>query len=154
MRGMFKIPLGYLSFEEECELLKIIDGLIDQVDQMKPVLDGEIILKTQKTIENIFVDPKVSEYIVRLVQASRNTHQILGTSLLDLGGSPRASIALYRGSRAKAFLAGRAYVTPQDVIAISNDVLGHRIWLSVDAEMQDLTSTDVVNRLVQRVPQP
>lgn len=153
-RFMFKINLGYLNFDEECKLLRVIDGLEGQVEELKPVMDGNEILSYQKAIQNIYVDEKLMEYIVRFVHASRETKKSLGNHLLDLGGSPRASIALFRGARAKAFLEGRPFVTPQDVIDIAEVVIGHRVILSVDAEVQGLKPLDVIQQLVEQVPQP
>lgn len=153
-RFMFKIHLGYLSQDEEVQLLDLIDGLDSRVANMVPLLDSEKILGYQKTVERIYVDDKVRSYIVRLVQATRDTKAVLGTRLLDLGGSPRASIALFRGARAKAFLEGRVFVTPVDVASIAEDVLSHRIILSVDAEVQEYSARDVIRDLVARIRQP
>jgi MoxR-like ATPase len=153
-RFFFKINMGYLPFEQECELLKKIDYLNKGISHLKPVMTDKQIIEMQKKVERIFVDEKVMNYIVRLVQATRNTAEVLGTKWLDLGGSPRASIALYRGSRAKAFLSGRAYVIPQDVISIAKDVLEHRVIPSVESEVSDLKIPDVIEKIVAKVPQP
>lgn len=153
-RFFFKINLGYLTYEQECMLLRAIDGLQHCVDRLEPVMSAATIIDHQKQVERVYVDEKIMQYIVRLVQASRLTQQTIGTQWLDLGGSPRASIALYRGSRAKAFLEGRTYVIPQDVVAIATDVLEHRVIPSVESEVHDLKPRDIIHKLLEHVAQP
>jgi MoxR-like ATPase len=153
-RFLFKIHLGYLSMADECKLLGLIDRLSSVTDQLKPVLSALDILNHQKAMEQIYVDSKLAEYMVRLVHASRETKVSLGSELLDLGGGPRASIGLYKGARARAFLRGRHFVVPEDVIEIAHDVFGHRVLLSVHAEVQGLKTRDVVEKLLERIPQP
>ncbi len=153
-RFMFKIHLGYLSKDEECSLLNIIDGLEDHVSHLDTVLDAKQVLEYQKKLEQIYVDEKVKDYIVRLVHATRDTKTCLGSHLIDLGGSPRATIALYKGSRAKAFMQGRSFVIPQDVLDILEPVLAHRLMLSVDAEVDELSVSDVIKEIGDVISQP
>ena len=111
----------------------------------------------QEVVKMIYVDDQVRDYILSLVRATRAPADFqMGdlASLIDFGASPRASIYLGTGARAVAFLAGRGYVTPQDVKDIAYDVLRHRVILTYEAEAEQVTSEDVIKTILETVPVP
>ena len=115
------------------------------------------ILDAQKTINDIYVDEKVEDYILNLVFATRNPDEYgLGdlSQLIEYGASPRATINLILASRARAFLEHRGYITPEDVRYIGKDVLRHRVILTYEAEAEELTSEDIIQRLFDSIEIP
>jgi MoxR-like ATPase len=154
-RFMLKVHVGYPSRDEEKEiLLRMSGGQEITVDRM---LDTATILAARSAIAGLYMDQKVVDYIVDLVRATRDPGLVGLTDLKGLvafGGSPRASIALAQAARAHAFLRDRAYVIPEDVRALAPDVLRHRIVLTFEAEAEDVTTDDVVTRVLGalRVP--
>jgi MoxR-like ATPase len=154
-RFMLKVRVGYPSRDEEKEvLLRMSSGREIPVEQL---LDPAAILAARKAIADIYMDQKVVDYIVDLVRATREPGAV-GLSdlrpLIAFGGSPRASIALAQAARAHAFLRGRAYVVPEDVRALAPDVLRHRVGLTFEAEAEDVTTDDVVSRVLAAVRVP
>src|SRR6188472_1227739 len=154
-RFMLKVRVGYPSRDEEKEvLLRMSGGQEIAVDRL---LDPEAILAAREAIANLYMDQKVVDYIVDLVRATRDPG-LVGLSdlkpLVAFGGSPRASIALAQAARAHAFLRERAYVVPEDVRALAPDVLRHRIVLTFEAEAEDVTTDDVVTRVLGAVRVP
>jgi MoxR-like ATPase len=154
-RFMLKVRVGYPSRDEEKEvLLRMSGGQEITVERLLHPLD---IITARTSIAQLYMDQKVVDYIVDLVRATREP---AGVGLKDLqpliafGGSPRASIALAQAARAHAFLRGRAYVVPEDVRALAPDVLRHRIVLTFEAEAEDVTTDDVVTKVLAalRVP--
>ena len=107
-------------------------------------------------VDRIFMDERVKDYVVNIVVATRDPDVVKAPvkALIQYGASPRATIALTIAARAKAFLDGRGYVTPQDVKDVAFDVLRHRIGLSYEAEALERTSDDVVRTLLEHVPVP
>ena len=121
------------------------------------LLDPEAILSARAAIAGLYMDQKVVDYIVDLIRATRDPGLVGLTDLRPLvafGGSPRASIALAQAARAHAFLRERAYVVPEDVRALAPDVLRHRIVLTFEAEAEDVTTDDVVARVLGAVRVP
>jgi MoxR-like ATPase len=154
-RFMLKVRVGYPTRDEEKEvLLRMSGGQQITVDR---VLDPAAILAARTAIAGLYMDQKVVDYIVDLVRATRDPG-LVGLNdlkaLVAFGGSPRASIALAQAARAHAFLRDRAYVIPEDVRALAPDVLRHRIVLTFEAEAEDVTTDDVVTRVLGalRVP--
>ncbi len=154
-RFMLKVRVGYPSRDEEKEvLLRMSSGHHIEV---KRLLEPKAILAARSAIADLYVDQKVVDYIVDLVRATREPASV---GLVDLkpliafGGSPRASIALVQAARAHAFLRGRAYVVPEDVRALAPDVLRHRIVLTFEAEAEDITTDDVVAKVLGAVRVP
>jgi MoxR-like ATPase len=154
-RFMLKVRVGYPSRDEEKEVLVRMSG--GQEITVERLLDPEAILTARAAIAELYMDQKVVDYIVDLVRATRDPGLV---GLMDLkplsafGGSPRASIALAQAARAHAFLRDRAYVTPEDVRALAPDVLRHRIVLTFEAEAEDVTTDDVVTRVMGAVRVP
>ena len=154
-RFMLKVRVGYPSRDEEKEVLLRMSG--GQEIAIERLLDPATILSARSAIASLYMDQKVVDYIVDLVRATRDPSLVGLTDLKPLiafGGSPRASIALAQASRAHAFLRDRAYVTPEDVRALAPDVLRHRIVLTFEAEAEDVTTDDVVTRILGAVRVP
>jgi MoxR-like ATPase len=154
-RFMLKVRVGYPTRDEEKEvLLRMSGGQEITVDRL---LDPATILAARQAIAGLYMDQKVVDYIVDLVRATRDPG-LVGLNdikaLVAFGGSPRASIALAQAARAHAFLRDRTYVVPEDVRALAPDVLRHRIVLTFEAEAEDVTTDDVVTRVLGalRVP--
>jgi MoxR-like ATPase len=115
------------------------------------------ILSARAVLNDLYVDERVEQYIVDLVVATRNPERYRLESikpLIEYGASPRASINLNLAARAHAFLKHRAYVTPEDVRSISMDVLRHRVAITYEAEAEEITSEDIVQRVLDRVEVP
>jgi MoxR-like ATPase len=155
-RFLLKVVVGYPTRDEERQIVERMartgaKPVVGQVAQPAQVLAARAIL------DDVYVDPKVLSYIVGLVFATREPAQCgladLG-ALIMYGASPRASIALTQAARAKAFLAGRGYVTPHDVKSVGMDVLRHRVLTTYEAEAEGVTSVDVVQRVFDSVPVP
>jgi MoxR-like ATPase len=154
-RFMLKVHVGYPSRDEEREvLLRMGTGHDIAVER---VLEPSEILAVRAAIAALYLDPKVVDYIVDLVRATRDPGSV-GLAdlkpLLGFGASPRATLALAQAARAHAFLRGRGYVIPEDVRALAPDVLRHRIVLSFEAEAEDVTTDDVVQRVLGAVRVP
>jgi MoxR-like ATPase len=154
-RFMLKVRVGYPSRDEEKEVLLRMSG--GQEIPIERLLEPATILSARSAIAGLYMDQKVVDYIVDLVRATRDPGLVGLTDLKPLiafGGSPRASIALAQAARAHAFLRDRAYVTPEDVRALAPDVLRHRIVLTFEAEAEDVTTDDVVTRILGAVRVP
>ncbi|HYF38599.1 MAG TPA: AAA family ATPase [Gemmatimonadales bacterium] len=154
-RFMLKVRVGYPSRDEEKEVLLRMSG--GREITVERLLDPESILSARAEIANLYMDQKVVDYIVDLIRATRDPGLVGLTDLKPLvafGGSPRASIALAQAARAHAFLRERAYVIPEDVRALAPDVLRHRIVLTFEAEAEDVTTDEVVTRVLGAVRVP
>ena len=154
-RFMLKLAVGYPDREEELEIMRRMAGR--QAPRVQPVVTPAEILRARDAVEMIYMDSQVERYIVDLVFATREPAEYGLDDLTDLisfGGSPRASICLARTARAHAFLRHRGYVTPEDVRSVGLDVLRHRVLLTYEAEAEEVTSEDVVTRIMDRVEVP
>jgi MoxR-like ATPase len=154
-RFMLKVVLGYPSRAEERAILDVM-GTTAPVTTVDRVVGGAQILAARYVVNHIYIDDKVRDYIVDLVLATRDPRGIDKelTGYIQAGASPRATICLGLGARANAFLQGRGYVTPQDVKDVALEVLRHRVVISYEAEAEDVTSDQVVNRILERLPVP
>ena len=154
-RFMFKVVIGYPTFEEE---RKILDQMAFTAPdfKIKPVVTLDEILKTRKLVDQVHVDDKVRDYIVHVVFATRNPekYKLEVKHLIQFGASPRATINLTLAAKAWALLQGRAYVTPEDVKNIGPDVLRHRIILTYEAEAQSIKSDDIIKKVFNTIPVP
>jgi MoxR-like ATPase len=154
-RFMLKVHVGYPTREDEREVLLRMGG--GREIPVEKVLEPKEILAFRDTIAGLYLDQKVVDYIVDLVRATREPATV-GLAdlkpLIDFGASPRATLALASAARAHAFLRGRAYVIPEDVRALAPDVLRHRIVLTFEAEAENVTSDDVVTRVLGAVKVP
>jgi len=154
-RFMFKVKVTYPSTAEERQILKRMARSSPRLE-VTPVLSPADILRLRQLSDAIFMDEKIEEYILDLVQATRSPADY-GLDLGDLiqyGASPRATIYLCMASRAYALLQGRGYVTPQDVKSIGMDVLRHRVIVSYEAEAEEKTSEDIVLRIFSTIKVP
>ncbi len=154
-RFMLKVKIEYPTREDELEILsRMGSGTIPEVSAVASV---EQILEARELINKIYIDPKVEEYIINLVFASRNPEEA-GISdlagLIEYGASPRATLALVKCARANAFLNGRGFVTPEDIKTIGFDVLRHRIAPTYEAEAEDITNEDIVRKIFDSVEVP
>jgi MoxR-like ATPase len=152
---MLKLSIGYPSKTEERE---IMDRMAETGKQIvtTPVVTPEQILKARKTVDSIYMDDKIKNYIVDIVFATRDpkAYNLDIAGLIQYGASPRATIYLALCAKAFAFLQGRGYVTPQDVKTIGMDVLRHRVIVSYEAEAEEMTSESIIKRIFDEVPVP
>ena len=155
-RFMLKVIVDYPSMEEEKEILsRVAKTNIDT--KQKSVVNSKTILEAQALINDIYIAPKILDYILNIVFATRNPEQFKLGQLKDLisfGASPRASINLVLAAKAKAFIDGRGYVIPEDVRYIGKDVLRHRMLLSYEAEAEEVTSEELIDQLFKEIPVP
>ena len=123
---------------------------------LRAVLKPADIVAARNVVDRIFVDDRIKDYIVNLVVATRDPGTVKAPvkELIQYGASPRATIALTIAAKAKAFLDGRGYVTPQDVKSIGLDVLRHRVAITYEAEAEDRTSEWIVQRIFDELPVP
>jgi len=155
-RFMLKVKIGYPERSEELMILRQ-NSVTEQRDPVKPVISPEKVKQMRSLVDRIFVDPRVEEYILDLVRATREPEQCGRSELSDwieFGASPRASIYLTMAARALAFLEGKPYVTPQHVKDIAPDVLRHRILLSYEAEAEGKNSDDIIKIICDSVKVP
>ncbi|PIQ62289.1 MAG: ATPase [Bacteroidetes bacterium CG12_big_fil_rev_8_21_14_0_65_60_17] len=155
-RFMMKIKVGYPTRDEELEIMRRMARTGDKV-AVRPVVTPEQILSARSVLNDLYMDERVERYIVDLVMASREPDSVgLGalSPLIEFGASPRATINLNLASRAHAFLRHRAYVTPEDVRSIALDVLRHRIAVTYEAEAEEISSEDIVDRILHAVEVP
>ncbi len=145
-RFMLKVVIGYNTKEEEFEIIKRNEFGFEEVKQ---VATKEDIFKMQEEVQNIHIDDELTKYIVELVNATRVKHRYI-----DFGCSPRSGISLYKASKAVAFLEGRDYVTPIDILSIIKDVFRHRIVLSYEAEADEITADKIIEEIVATIPAP
>jgi len=152
---MLKLRITYPTLEEERRILDA-RAFTEQRFTVQPVLEPEAIFRAQKVVDEIYVDEKIKDYILSLVFATREPekYKLAIKDFVTYGASPRATIYLTLAARAQAFLQGRGYVTPQDVKSIAPDVLRHRIIVSYEAEAEELTSDDLITRVLNELPVP
>jgi MoxR-like ATPase len=154
-RFMLKLHVGYPTRDEEKEVLRRMAS--GRPIPVRPITTPAAILTARQHIANVYLDERIVDYIVDVVHATRfpkdaNLDELL--PLIEFGASPRATLALAQAARAFAFLRGRAYVTPDDVKAIAPDVLRHRVLTTYEAEAEDVTSDQLIARLLDTVPTP
>lgn len=152
-RFMLKVCISYPSEKEEKEILARM-ARIGERPKIQPVITGSELLEMRKSIDGVFVDPKVTDYIINLVFATREPERfkIKVDNLIAYGASPRASIYLTMASKAEALLDGRDYVTPRDVRKVVMNVLRHRVKPTYEAEAEEITSDEIVRRIVETIP--
>ncbi|HID38199.1 MAG TPA: MoxR family ATPase [Calditrichaeota bacterium] len=154
-RFMLKLHVGYPNKEEELEIIR--RQTRGEVPQASAVIESSELIRARKVVKKVYVDEKIEQYIVDIVFATREPEQYGLAELKDLityGASPRASIFLSQAAKAHAFLRRRGYVTPGDVRAVGLDVMRHRVILSYEAEAEEMSSEDVVRKVLNRVEVP
>jgi MoxR-like ATPase len=154
-RFMFKVKLTYPSKADELVILDRMAGINANL-AVNPVLSPADIIALQHTVDQVYVDIKIKNYVLDLVHATRRPGEFgldLGP-LVQFGASPRATLFLIRAAKGQAFLDGRGYVTPQDVKTVAPDVLRHRILVTYEAEAEELTAETIVERILAGIAAP
>jgi len=155
-RFMLKVKVGYPGKEEEREIMRRnLSGKIDS--EINPVVSPDRIIKARETIRSVYMDEKIEQYIIDIIFSTRQPDSYnMGdlTHLITYGGSPRASINLAKASKAYAFMTGEAFVTPEHVRHVCKDIMRHRIGLSYEAEAENITQEDIIDRIMNTVVVP
>ncbi len=154
-RFMLKVVVNYPSMAEERKILDAMDSTEAEINVL-PVARPEDILAARKVVNSIYMDEKIRDYIVSLVYATREPKkfQLDLQGYIETGASPRATINLKLVAKSLAFLAGRGYVTPDDVKDAAMDVMRHRLRISYEAEAEGVTSEDIIRKILDTVPVP
>ncbi|MCQ3937798.1 MAG: ATPase [Chloroflexi bacterium] len=153
-RFMLKVLVGYPNPTEEFVIVERMTGALQAVQK---VLTTEQLVELQKKADQVYVDPSLIEYAVKLVNATRSPRDVGLTDLeryITFGASPRASINLILTAKALAFVRGRSYVLPQDVLDMALDVIRHRLVLSYEALSDEVTSDEILTKILDRIPIP
>jgi MoxR-like ATPase len=147
-RFMFKVNVGYPTREEERSILDTMATSSPQLN-VEAVIAPEDVIHARSVVNSIYVDDRVKDYIVNIVWATRDpgAYKLKLDGLIRYGASPRATIYLTLAAKAQAFIAGRGYVTPQDVKSIGMDVLRHRIGVTYEAEAESVTTEAIVEKI-------
>ncbi|MDD2998504.1 MAG: MoxR family ATPase [Erysipelotrichia bacterium] len=157
-RFLFKVVVKYPSFEEERMIVQRM-GLAEkthQVEIVEPVIDAAEIIELRQLAREVYVDDKIVEYVLRIVDATRypEKYGLQLKSYIRFGASPRASIYLTRAARSRAMVLGRAYVKPDDVKAVMAEILRHRIIPTYEAEADEVDSDEIIRRIMEGVAVP
>lgn len=155
-RFMLKVVLGYPNKEEELEIIKRMANTNGSI-KVSNVVSPEDLMRARKVVNDIYIDEKIHHYITDIVFATREPESYNLTDIGDLieyGASPRASIYLAMAGKAKAFIQGRGYVTPEDIRDIVWDILRHRIILTFEAEAEEVTTVNIIQRIIDTVEVP
>jgi len=155
-RFMLKLVIDYPGREEELQILES-NANVSVSHQVSQVVDADTIFRSRELVDKIYLDNKLKGYLVDLVLATRKPGQYGATELdafIRFGASPRATISLALASKAVAFMNGRSFVTPQDIKDVAGDVLRHRIIVSYEAEAENISSDDIIDKLLATVPVP
>ena len=154
-RFMLKTVIDYPNLEEEQEIVR--SNINDSFGDIKPVVSVKEIINAQNSVKSVYMDDKIEKYILDLIFATRYPEKF-GLeelqSFINFGASPRGSINLASASKCYAFIKRRGYVIPEDVRAVVLDVLRHRVGLTYEAEAENITSEDVINKIVNKVEVP
>lgn len=154
-RFMLKVIIDYPSIEEEKLIIR--ENIQGGLPKVTPVTTAQEIINAREVVRQVYIDEKIEQYIADIVFATRYPERYQLGELKDLitfGGSPRASINLAKAARAYAFIKRRGYVVPEDVRAVAHDVLRHRIGLSYEAEAMNVTSEEIVSKIINKVEVP
>ena len=154
-RFMLKVVIDYPKLEEEKLIIR--QNINGDKFNVKPILKAEEIMEARKVVRQVYLDEKIEKYIVDIVFATRYPEKYDLKELKDMisfGGSPRASINLALAARSYAFIKRRGYVIPEDVRAVAHDVLRHRIGLTYEAEASNITSEEIVSKILNKVEVP
>ena len=156
-RFLFKINIGYPTLKEEQIILNnnITTNKFENF-RLKSIMSAEKILELQDDVKKIYLDKKIENYIIQIVDATRNpdNYKVKLGNYIDWGASPRASIGLFIASKAEALMQGKTFVTPQYVKEVAYDILRHRIILSYEAQSENIRVEDVISEILARVPVP
>ncbi len=154
-RFMFKVLVTYPTKDEEMEVLNRMTQ--KEIPQITRTITPEELMRARDLVTSIYIDEKVKQYIISIVMATRQPREYGLESianLVNVGGSPRATICLTKAARAHAFIRGRGFVTPEDVKSIAYDVLRHRILLTYEAEAEETKSDAVIREILNKIEVP
>ena len=154
-RFMLKVIISYPNIDEEKLIIR--ENIHGSLPEITPVTTGKDILEAREVVRQVYLDEKIEQYIADMVFATRYPERYGLDDLKNLitfGGSPRASINLAKAARAYAFIKRRGYVVPEDVRAVAHDVLRHRVGLSYEAEAANVTSEEIVSKIINKVEVP
>ena len=146
-RFMLKVILGYNTKDEEFEIIK--KASYEEFEEVKSIASKEDIFKMQEEVKNIHIDDELIRYMVELINATRVKHKYI-----EFGASPRSGISLFKASKAVAYMEGRDYVTPIDILSIVKDVFRHRIVLSYEAEADEISADRIIEEIIATIPAP
>ncbi len=154
-RFLFKVIVDYPTRDEELQVLSMMSRTTT-TPTTSPVVSVQEIEESRALMDRIFIDPAVENYIVDLVRATRSPEKVDRhlDSMVRAGASPRATISIALAAKALAFTRQRSYVTPQDVKDLAHDILRHRILLSYEAEAANVTSDNIIDSILSKVPVP
>ncbi|MFV1996278.1 MAG: AAA family ATPase [Verrucomicrobiales bacterium] len=154
-RFLLKVKVDYPSRNEERQILDLMATSAPVPDTLS-VIKPETLVASRELVNEIYVDNSVKDYIVDLIQATREPGGVDASlqNLVRVGASPRGTINLALAARARAFLEGRGFVIPQDIKDLVLDVLRHRILLTYEAEAESVTSEEIISRIVEKIPVP
>ena len=154
-RFMLKVVIDYPTLEEEKRIIR--ENILGQMPTVTPVSTADEIIRAHSVVREVYIDEKIEQYIADIVFATRYPDRY-GlkdmSSLISFGGSPRASISLAKAARAYAFIKRRGYVVPEDVRAVAHDVLRHRVGLTYEAEASNVSSEEIISRIINKVEVP
>jgi MoxR-like ATPase len=149
-----KVVIDYPTQEQEMEIInRMTTG---QEIKLSTILKPKDIMDMRETVDNIYVDEKIKQYVTDIVFASRKPEEYrleLGR-LIEYGCSPRASISLIIAAKANAFISGQGYVSPDDIKAVAHEVMRHRLILSYEAEAEEVTPDDIIKQIINKVKVP
>ena len=154
-RFMMKVVIDYPKLDEEKKIIR--QNISGETMDVKPIMKAEEILAAHKIVREVYIDEKIEQYIADIVFATRypDKYELKELkNMISFGGSPRASINLALAARAYAFIRRRGYVVPEDVRAVAHDVLRHRIGLTYEAEASNITSEEIVSKILNKVEVP
>ena len=154
-RFMFKIIVSYNTKEQEYEIAK--KATMNSFEQINKIINNEDLEKLKKEVQNIHIDKELEEYIIDIIDASRNPKDYDLDELVDIiqfGASPRATIDMFKAVKANAFLRGNDYVSPIDIALIVKDTLRHRIILSYEALAKEINIDDVIQKILEKIDIP
>lgn len=154
-RFMLKLDIGYNTKDEELEIARRISGGMNE--QIKTVVSHDDLINLKEAVKAVHVDAEVEEYMIELVEASRNPSAYGLDDIaeyIQFGASPRVSIDLFKAVKAMAFLRGKDFVTPVDVAYIVKEIMHHRLVLTYEAEAEGITADSLIDKIVKTVPIP
>ena len=154
-RFMFKIIVSYNTKEQEYEIAK--KATMNSFEQINKIIDNDDLEKLKEEVQNIHIDKELEEYIIDIIDASRNPKDYDLDELVDIiqfGASPRATIDMFKAVKANAFLRGNDYVSPIDIALIVKDTLRHRIILSYEALAKEINIDDVIQKILEKIDIP
>ena len=154
-RFMLKVIIDYPTIEEEKRIIR--ENITGKMPEVRAVTSAAEIIKARDVVREVYIDEKIEQYIADIVFATRYPDRY-GLkdmkSMISFGGSPLASISLAKAARAYAFIKRRGYVVPEDVRAVAHDVLRHRVGLTYEAEASNITSEEIVSKIINKVEVP